>query len=57
VFLAAAACRSAYWAIRSNLRRIYDDPEADRLAHAAIERLALVEAIERHVQLQLGERV
>jgi formiminotetrahydrofolate cyclodeaminase len=57
VFLAAAACRSAYWAIRSNLRRIYDDPEADRLANAAIERLALVEAIERHVQLQLGERV
>jgi formiminotetrahydrofolate cyclodeaminase len=57
VFLSVAACRSAYWAIRSNLRRIYDDPEADRLAAAALERLELVEAIERHVQLQLGERV
>lgn len=57
VFLAAAACRSAYWAIRSNLRRIYDDPEADRLSNAALERLALVEAIERHVQLELGQRV
>jgi methenyltetrahydrofolate cyclohydrolase len=57
VFLSVAACRSAYWAIRSNLRRIYDDPEADRLAAAALERLALVEAIERHVQLELGKRV
>jgi len=57
VFLAAAACRSAYWAIRSNLRRIYEDPEADRLAAAAIERLELVEALERRVQLRLGERV
>jgi methenyltetrahydrofolate cyclohydrolase len=57
VFLAVAACRSAYWAIRSNLRRIYDDPEADRLAAAALERLALVEALERRVQLLLGERV
>ena len=57
VFLAVAACRSAYWAIRSNLRRIYDDPEADRLAAAALERLALVEALERRVQFLLGERV
>jgi formiminotetrahydrofolate cyclodeaminase len=57
VFLAVAACRSAYWAIRSNLRRIYDDPEADRLAAAALERLELVEALERRVQLLLGERV
>ncbi len=57
VFLSVAACRSAYWAIRSNLRRIYDDPEADRLAAAALERLALVEAIERQVQLELGKRV
>jgi hypothetical protein len=57
VFLAAAACRSAYWAIRSNLRRIYEDAEADRLAAAAIERLELVEALERRVQLRLRERV
>jgi formiminotetrahydrofolate cyclodeaminase len=57
VFLATAACRSAYWAIRSNLRRIYEDPEADRLAAAAIERLELVEALERRVQFRLGERV
>jgi len=57
VFLAAAACRSAYWAIRSNLRRIYEDPEADRLSAAAIERLELVEALERRVQLQLRERI
>jgi len=57
VFLSVAACRSAYWAIRSNLRRIYDDPEADRLAAAALERIALVEAIERQVQLELGKRV
>lgn len=57
VFLAAAACRSAYWAIRSNLRRMYEDPEAERLTGAAIERLELVEALERRVQLRLGERV
>jgi formiminotetrahydrofolate cyclodeaminase len=57
VFLAAAACRSGYWAIRSNLRRIYEDSEADRLAAAAIERFEQVEALERRVELRLGERV
>lgn len=57
VFLAAAASRSAYWAIRSNLRRVYDDPEAQRLRDAALERLEMVEATERRTAVVLSERM
>ncbi|HET7601164.1 MAG TPA: cyclodeaminase/cyclohydrolase family protein [Gemmatimonadales bacterium] len=56
-FLAAASCRSAYWAIRSNLRRMYDDPEAERLIEQALERLELVEATEARVLRRLTEQV
>ena len=57
VFLAAAACRSAYWAIRSNLRRLYDDPEAERMMAGALERLEEVVAVEKRVLLELSERM
>jgi formiminotetrahydrofolate cyclodeaminase len=57
VFLAAAACRSAYWAIRSNLRRLYDDPEAERMMAGALERLEEVAAVEKRVVLELTERL
>jgi methenyltetrahydrofolate cyclohydrolase len=56
-FLGAAACRSAYWAIRSNLRRMYDDSEAERLIEQALERLELVEATEARVLRRLTEQV
>ncbi len=57
VFLAAAACRSAYWAIRSNLRRLYDDPEAERMMAGALERLAEVAVVEKRVVVELTERL
>ena len=57
VFLAAAAARAAYWAIRSNLRRLHDDPEADRMADAALERLELVEGVEARVRMRLAEQL
>jgi formiminotetrahydrofolate cyclodeaminase len=57
VFLAAAAARAAYWAIRSNLRRLRDDAEAERMADAALERLELVEGTELRVRLQLAEQL
>jgi formiminotetrahydrofolate cyclodeaminase len=57
VFLAAGAARSAYWAIRSNLRRMYEDVEALRMEEAALERLELVEAVEVQVKLRLSERL
>ncbi len=57
VFLAAAACRSAYWAIRSNLRRLYDDPEAERMMAAALERLEEVAVVEKRVVVELSERM
>ena len=57
VFLAAAACRSAYWAIRSNLRRLYDDPEAERMMAGALERLEEVAAVEKRVVLELTDRL
>jgi len=57
VFLAAAACRSAYWAIRSNLRRLYDDPEAERMMAGALERLEQVAAAEKRVAVELSERM
>ena len=57
VFLAAAGARAAYWAIRSNLRRLHDDPEAERMVDAALERLELVEATESRVQRRLAEQI
>lgn len=57
VLLAAAAARAAYWAIRSNLRRLHDDPEAERIADAALERLELVEAVEARVRMRLAEQL
>jgi formiminotetrahydrofolate cyclodeaminase len=57
VFLAAAATRSAYWAIRSNLRRLRDDAEAERMADAALERLELMEGAELRVRLWLAEQL
>ena len=57
VFLAAAACRSAYWAIRSNLRRLYDDAEAERMMTGALERLEEVAAAEKRVVVELSERL
>jgi formiminotetrahydrofolate cyclodeaminase len=57
VFLAAAAARAAYWAIRSNLRRLHDDPEAERMADGALERLEQLEAIESRVQRKLAEQL
>ena len=57
VFLAAAAARAGYWAIRSNLRRLYEDAEAERMAEAALERLELVEGAETRVRLRLAEQM
>ncbi len=56
-FLAAAAARAAYWAIRSNVRRLHDDPEAERMADAALERLELIEEAETRVQRRLAEQL
>ncbi len=57
VFLAAAAARAGYWAIRSNLRRLYEDAEAERMAEAALERLELVEGAETRVRLRLAQQM
>jgi formiminotetrahydrofolate cyclodeaminase len=57
VFLAAAAAHAAHWAIRSNLRRLHDDPEAERMADAALERLELVEGAEARVRMRLAEQL
>ncbi|HTC22836.1 MAG TPA: cyclodeaminase/cyclohydrolase family protein [Gemmatimonadales bacterium] len=57
VFLAAAACRSAHWAIRSNLHRLYDDRDAERMMAAALERLEGVAAVEKRVVVELSERL
>jgi formiminotetrahydrofolate cyclodeaminase len=56
-FLAAAAARAAYWAIRSNLRRLYEDAEAERMAEAALERLELIEGAETRVRVRLTEQM
>jgi len=56
-FLAAAAARAAYWAIRSNLRRLRDDPEAARIAESALERLELLEGAELRVRMRLAEQL
>ena len=57
VFLAGAAARAAYWAIRSNLRRLHEDPEAERMVDAALERLEQLEAVESRVQRWLAEQL
>ncbi|MGH7628247.1 MAG: cyclodeaminase/cyclohydrolase family protein [Gemmatimonadales bacterium] len=57
LFLAGAAARAAYWAIRSNLRRLHDDPESARMAEAALERLELVEGVEARVRMRLAEQL
>ncbi|HEX5387247.1 MAG TPA: cyclodeaminase/cyclohydrolase family protein [Gemmatimonadales bacterium] len=54
-FLGAAASRAAYWAIRSNLRRMHEDREAERMCEQALERLELVEATEARVLRRLSE--
>jgi formiminotetrahydrofolate cyclodeaminase len=56
-FLAGAAARAGYWAIRSNLRRLRDDPEAERMADAALERLELLEGAEMRVRMRLAEQI
>ncbi|HET8624519.1 MAG TPA: cyclodeaminase/cyclohydrolase family protein [Gemmatimonadales bacterium] len=57
LFLAAAGARAAYWAIRSNLRRLHDDPEAERMADAALERLELIEGAETRVRMRLAQQL
>jgi formiminotetrahydrofolate cyclodeaminase len=55
VFLAAGAARSAYWAVRSNLRAAGDAAEGD--LSKAKTMLGRVEAAERRVVRLLDERV
>jgi methenyltetrahydrofolate cyclohydrolase len=56
-FLAAAASRSAYWSIRSNLRSINDPEETRPLIESAVVTLDRVEAAEIRVRQVLDERV
>jgi formiminotetrahydrofolate cyclodeaminase len=56
-FLAAAAARSAYWAVRDNLQDAGDDPETKRLLGDALERLERAEAAEWRIRQLLNERV
>jgi formiminotetrahydrofolate cyclodeaminase len=56
-FLAAAACRSAYWSIRSNLRSINRPDETRPLIESAVVTLDRVEAAEIRVRQVLDERV
>lgn len=56
-FLAAAAARSAYWAVRSNLAERRGDPEVEEMLGEAARRLARTEATERAVTRRLEERV
>lgn len=56
-FLAAAAGRSAYWSIRSNLRSVGRGEEARPLNETASAMLELVEAAERRVRELLEERI
>jgi methenyltetrahydrofolate cyclohydrolase len=55
-FLAAAACRSAYWSIRSNLKSIGPD-EGRAWIETAVMTLERVEAAEIRVRQVLDERV
>jgi formiminotetrahydrofolate cyclodeaminase len=56
-FLAAAASRSAYWSIRSNLRSINEPEETRPLIESAVVTLDRVEAAEIRVRQVLDERV
>jgi methenyltetrahydrofolate cyclohydrolase len=56
-FLAAAACRSAYWSIRSNLRSMNQPDETRPLVESAVVTLDRVEAAEIRVRQVLDERV
>jgi formiminotetrahydrofolate cyclodeaminase len=56
-FLAAAACRSAYWSIRSNLRSMNRPDETRYLIESAVVTLERVEAAEIRVRQVLDERV
>jgi formiminotetrahydrofolate cyclodeaminase len=56
-FLAAAACRSAYWSIRSNLRSMNQPDETRPLIESAVVTLDQVEAAEIRVRQVLDERV
>jgi formiminotetrahydrofolate cyclodeaminase len=56
-FLAAAASRSAWWSIRSNLKAIGHAEEARPLMEAALATVEQVEAVEVRVRQLLEERV
>lgn len=56
-FLAAAACRSAYWSIRSDLKSIGRPDENRPLIETAVVTLERVEAAEIRVRQVLDERV
>jgi formiminotetrahydrofolate cyclodeaminase len=56
-FLAAAACRSAYWSIRSNLKLIGRPDETRPLVESAVVTLDRVEASEIRVRQVLDERI
>jgi formiminotetrahydrofolate cyclodeaminase len=56
-FLAAAASRSAYWSIRSNLKAIGRADETRPLIETAVVTLERVEAAEIRVRQVLDERV
>jgi methenyltetrahydrofolate cyclohydrolase len=56
-FLAAAACRSAYWSIRGNLKAIGRPTETRALVESAVVTLERVEAAEIRVRQVLDERV
>jgi formiminotetrahydrofolate cyclodeaminase len=56
-FLAAAACRSAYWSIRGNLKAIGRPNETRALVESAVVTLERVEAAEIRVRQVLDERV
>jgi formiminotetrahydrofolate cyclodeaminase len=56
-FIAAAASRSAYWSIRSNLRLVGRPDETRPLVESAVVTLDRVEAAEIRVRQVLDERV
>jgi formiminotetrahydrofolate cyclodeaminase len=56
-FLAAAACRSAYWSIRGNLKAVRRPDETRALVESAVVTLDRVEAAEIRVRQVLDERV
>lgn len=56
-FLASAAARSAYWAVRSNLHQSVDRPAKERALTTARDLLERVEEVERRVRQLLAQRV